>query len=195
MRRLDEASLSPVLPALLKVVLLFTLTACRNSALEITAAPLPTITPILPTSTPGPVQVTVDGAVYEPGTYTLSPGSLVDDVVHAAGGPTAAADLERINLARELYDSDHVHVPRFGEVLPTVTPYGVSADGRIDINLADAALLETLPGIGPAISQRIIEYREMNGPFETIEQLQKVNGIGPGKFEKIREQIAVGERP
>jgi competence protein ComEA len=133
--------------------------------------------------------------VHEPGTYTLPPGSLVDDAVRVAGGPTADADLERINLARELYDSDQVHVPRFGEVLSTPTPYGVSADGRIDINLADAALLETLPGIGPTIAQRIVEYREMNGYFTTVEELQAVSGIGPGKFEKIREQIAVGERP
>ncbi len=185
----------PARLALLKFFLLLTLSSCRNSALEITAAPLPSITPILPTSTPGPVQVAVDGAAYEPGTYILPPGSLVDDAVRAAGGPTADADMERINLARALHNEDHIHVPRFGEVLPTPTPYGLSPDGRIDINLADAALLETLPGIGPTIAQRIVEYREMNGFFTTVEELQAVNGIGPGKFEKIREQIAVGERP
>jgi competence protein ComEA len=103
--------------------------------------------------------------------------------------------IEEITLARELHDSDHIHVPRFGEVIPTPAPYGLSADGRIDINLADAALLETLLGIGPTIAQRTIECREMNGYFTTVEELQAVNGIGPGKFEKIREQIAVGERP
>jgi competence protein ComEA len=137
----------------------------------------------------------VDGAVYEPGTYTLPPGSLVNDAVRAAGGPTADADLERINLARTLHNGQRVHVPRVGEVLPTATPYGLSADGRIDINLADAALLETLPGIGPAIAQRIIEHREMNGPFETIEAIQDVSGIGPAKFEGIRDLITVSEAP
>lgn len=86
-------------------------------------------------------------------------------------------------------------MPRIGEVIPTVTPYGLSVDGKIDINLADAALLETLPGVGPAIAQRIVEYREMNGPFEVIEEIQEVQGIGPAKHEEIRDLITVGELP
>jgi competence protein ComEA len=69
----------------------------------------------------------------------------------------------------------------------------VSADGKIDINLADAALLETLPGVGPTIAQRIVEYREMNDPFATAEELPEINGIGPGKFEGIRDLITAGE--
>jgi competence protein ComEA len=180
---------------LLKFYLLLALPGCRGSALEITAAPLPTITPTLPTTTPGPMQVTVDGAVNEPGIYLLPPGSLVNDAVRAAGGPTGGADLERINLARLLSDGDHVHVPRIGDVLPTATPYGLSRDGRIDINLAGSVLLETLPGIGPAIAQRIIEYREMNGPFEAIEEIQDVPGIGEGKFQEIEDLITVGGDP
>jgi competence protein ComEA len=178
-----------------KIGLLLTLVACRSAALVITAAPLPTVTPTAPTSTPGPIRVSVDGAVHRPGSYTLLPGSRIDDAVRAAGDPTTDADLQRINLARELRDGDHVHVPCFGEVLPTPTPYGLSVDGRIDINLADAALLETLPGVGPTIAQRIIEYREMNGPFVSIEGIQEVKGIGPLTFEKIRDQIIVSERP
>jgi competence protein ComEA len=137
----------------------------------------------------------VDGAVNTPGSYTLPPRSLANDAVQAAGGPAVDADLERINLARELHSGDHVHVPRFGEVLPTPTPYGLSADGKIDINLAHAALLETLPGIGPTIAQRIIEYREMNGPFVTVEEIQEVSGIGPAKFEGIRDSITVSVSP
>jgi len=171
------------------------LAACRSSALVITAAPLPTLTPVLPTDTPGPVTVSVDGAVNQPGQYTLPPRSRVNDAVHAAGGPIADADLERINLALILHDGEHIHVASVGEAIPTPTRYGISADGRIDINLADAALLETLPGIGPTIAQRIMEYREMNGQFETIEAIQKVQGIGPGKFETIRDLISVGEGP
>jgi competence protein ComEA len=176
-------------------VLLLVLTACRSPDLVITAAPLPTFTPASPTVTPGPMQITIDGAVNRPGSYTLPPDSLVDDALRAAGGPTADADLERINLARELRDGDQIHVPHFGEVLPTPTPYGLSVDGRIDINLADAALLETLPGIGPALAQRIIEYREMNGPFETIERLLDVQGIGPAKFDGIKDLVAVSVSP
>ena len=171
------------------------LTACRSSALVITAAPLPTPSPILPTATPGPVMVSVDGAVNRPGQYTLPPRSRVNDVVQAAGGPTVDADLERINLALILYDGERVHVPSLGEVIPTFTPYGVMTDGRIDINRAGVPLLETLPGIGPTIALRIVEYREMNGPFGTIEDVQKVSGIGPAKLEGIRGLISVGEGP
>jgi competence protein ComEA len=178
-----------------RLLLLLFLTACRSDALVITAAPLPTITPTLPTPTPEPVTVSVQGAVQRPGSYTLPPGSLVDDAVRLAGGPAAEADLARINLARELKDEDLVYVPRVGEILPTATPYGLSADGKIDINLADVALLETLPGIGPALAQRIVEYREMNGPFEMIEQLQEVEGIGPAILERIRDLITLVQFP
>jgi competence protein ComEA len=151
------------------------------------------MTPTRPTATAGPAEVSVDGAVNEPGSYTLPPGSLVDDAVRAAGGPVPDADLERINLAAALHDGDNVHVPRVGEVLPKATPYGLRTDGKIDINLADAALLETLPGIGPAIAGRIINYREMNGPFKMTEQLLNVQGIGPAKFDGIEDLVAVGD--
>lgn len=167
------------------------LSACRSSALVITAAPLPTLTPSRPSATPGPVTISVDGAVNQPGRYTLPPRSRVNDAVRAAGGLTADADLERINLALIVRDGDHIHVASLGEVIPAPTAYGKSADGRIDINLADLVLLETLPGIGPTIAQRIVEYREMNGLFQTIEGIQKVPGIGPGKFEGIEDLIIV----
>jgi competence protein ComEA len=171
------------------------LTACRSSALVITAAPLPTLTPILPTVTPTPVTVSVDGAVNQPGQYTLPPRSRVNDAVRAAGGPAVDADLERINLALILRDGERVHVPSLGEIIPTPTPYGVTADGRIDINRAGAALLEKLPGIGPTIAQRIVTYREMNGPYGTIEEIQDVQGIGPAKFGGISGLISVDESP
>ncbi len=179
----------------LVVAVLLTLTACHSPDLVITAAPLPTITPTAPTPTPSPLRINVDGAVGTPGDYVLPPGSLVDDAVRAAGGPTDEADLEQINLAQELYDGQRVHVPRPGETLPTSTPHGLSSDGRIDLNLADAALLQTLPKIGPKTAQSIIEYREVQGPFETIEQILEVKGIGPATFEGIKDLIVVGEVP
>jgi competence protein ComEA len=181
--------------SLLTVLLFCALSACRSSALEITAAPLPTAIPNFSTALPGPVEVLVDGAVLRPGSYVLPPGSLVDDAVRVAGGPTSDADLERINLAAALHDGDYVHVPGYGEVIPTPTRYGLSDDGQVDINLADEALLETLPGIGPAIAGRIVEYRELNGPFATIEELQEVNGIGPATFERLKSLITVSAHP
>jgi competence protein ComEA len=175
------------------LLLLIALCACRNPSLAITAAPLPTLTLVAPSPAPLPVQVSVDGAVKAPGTYTLPPGSRVDDAVHAAGGPSSVADLERINLAQALQSGHRIHVPRYGEVLPTPTPCGLSTDGRIDINLADAALLESLPGIGEALAQRIITYRETQGPFGSVEELLAVRGIGPVILEEIRERIAAGQ--
>jgi competence protein ComEA len=177
------------------VLFLLTLTACHSTALVITVAPLPTLTPTAPTPTPGPIHVSVDGAVQHPGNYTLPPGSLADDALRAADGPGADADLAQVNLAQTLRDGGQVHVPHFGEVLPTPTPYGLSADGRVDINLAGDAVLETLPKIGPVTAQRIIEYRETQGPFETIEQIQEVKGIGPATFEGIKDQIVVSKSP
>ncbi len=179
----------------LVIAALLTLTACHSPNLVITAAPLPTITPTAPTPTPGPLHVSVDGQVRNSGDYKLPPGSLVDDAVRAAGGPTDEASLEQINLAQELYDGQRVHVPRPGETLPTPTPYGLSSDGRIDLNLADAELLQTLPKIGPKTAQSIIEYREIQGPFDTVEQIQEVKGIGPATFEGIEDLIVVGEAP
>jgi competence protein ComEA len=179
----------PVRLVILKLTLLLVLTACRSTALKITAAPLPSFMPALPSPTPGAVVITVDGAVNASGSYTLPPGSRVDDAVRAAGGPASDADLERINLARILNTDDHIYV------LPTPTPYGLSVGGKIDINLADAALLQTLPGVGPAIAQRIVEYREMNGPFETIEKIQEVQGVGPVTFENIGSLITIGGEP
>ena len=181
--------------ALVATVLILTITACHSPSLVITAAPLPSITPTGPTPPPGPLHVSIDGAVQQPGDYVLPPGSLLDDALRAAGGPRDEADLAQINLAQDLQDGQRVHVPRSGEVLPTPTPYGLSVNGRIDVNLADSALLQTLPKVGPTTAGRIIEYRETQGPFETVEQIQEVKGIGPATFEGIKDLIAVDEAP
>ncbi|HEC21611.1 MAG TPA: hypothetical protein ENI95_01700 [Chloroflexi bacterium] len=151
------------------------------------------IEPPPPTSTPGPIQVYVSGAVAHPDVYTLPSGAIVRDAVAAAGGANADADLDVLNLARPLSDGDHVYVPRVGEA-PTPAPAGepgAVASGPININTASEAELETLPGIGPVLAQRIVEYREANGPFATIEDIQKVAGIGPATFEDIRDLITV----
>lgn len=156
------------------------------------AAPI-IIEPSMPTPSPGPIQVYVSGAVVKSDVYALPHNALLQDAVEAAGGPTAEADLERINLAQHLRDGEHVYVPRIGEA-PTPMPQtgtGGIATGPVNINTASQAELETLPGIGPVIAQRIIEYRETNGPFATIEAIQNVPGIGAATFEQIKDLITV----
>jgi competence protein ComEA len=129
--------------------------------------------------------------VLEPDVYTLSPGSIVKDALLAAGGATNEADLDRINLALSVSDGQHVYVPYQGEASPPVPPpvRQSTTEIHININTADQATLESLPGIGPAIAQRIIEYRQSQGRFQRIEDLMEVSGIGPATFDKVRELI------
>lgn len=151
------------------------------------------IEPPQPTATPGPIRVHVDGAVAVPGVYSLSPDAIVQDALNAAGGPTADADLSQTNLALSLSDEERLYIPRIGE-LPTAAPPstgGSTVGGLVNINTATAAELETLPGIGPVLAQRIVDYREANGPFPSVEAIQNVAGIGPAIFDQIKDLITV----
>ncbi len=165
--------------------------------------PLPTATPA-PTPTPRPLRVDVTGAVRSPGVYTLPADSIVADAIAAAGGGTEDAALDLINKAVPLQDGMQVFVPRRGEVSnppllinpagPTVEPLGASnatsppgPGKRVNINTATAKELESLPGVGPAMAQRIIEGR----PYNKIEDLLRVKGIGPATFEKLRDYVTV----
>lgn len=161
-------------------------------------APQPTATPA-PTATPGPIRVYVSGAVMAPDVFTLPPGAIVRDALEAAGGPAPDADLERVNLAHTLADGEHLRVPAAGDE-PTPVPTAAAAPesggsepaalaGPLNLNTASPAELEMLPGIGPALAQRIVEYREANGPFTAVEQIQNVSGIGPAKFAGMRDLI------
>jgi competence protein ComEA len=105
---------------------------------------------------------------------------LVGDAVEAAGGFTSAADCGSVNLAGTLRDGEQVHIYKLGE-----------APQRININTAEAWLLEALPGIGEALAQKIIDYRTVNGPFQQIEDLMNVDGIGLSVFDKVKDKIAV----
>lgn len=163
----------------------------------VVSTPLPTPTPTsIPT--PAPIRIHVSGAVHQPAVYELPPGSIVQDAINIAGGPASDADLDHINLALELQDQQQVYVPRQGETNPPPPvsggePGGGGAVGTlININTATAAELERLPRIGPVTAQRIVEYREANGPFETIEDIQNVAGIGPATFEGLKDLITVG---
>ena len=142
------------------------------------------------------IQVYVAGAVVQPGVYYLHDGDRAIDALEAAGGPTADADLESVNLALRLRDEDQVLVPRFDESADT--PVGVlgaaqaPAGERIDVNSAPAALLETLPGIGPTRAGRIVESRETTGPFVRPEELVERGLIPQSVFEQVRDLITVG---
>jgi competence protein ComEA len=158
------------------------------------STPVPTAT-AAPTATPRPIRVYVSGAVREPAVVELPPGCILEEAIAAAGGARAEADLERINLALELQDQQHVYVPAQGEVGPPPVISGGSEGGGagslVNLNTADAAALETLPRVGPATAERIIAHREANGPFEAIEELQDVPGIGPATFEGLKDLITV----
>lgn len=135
--------------------------------------------------------VHVVGAVEKPGVYTLEEGKRIDDAVKLAV-PTGKADLSLINLASPLQDGKQIYVPIKGEKRDTVrNSTSQSSDGRININTAGAAELDKLPGIGPALAQRIIEYRESKGSFGKIEDITKVSGIGTAMFEKMKSRISV----
>ena len=144
---------------------------------------------------PAPLLVHVDGAVAVPGVYELPAGSRANDAVLAAGGLCEDADTTSLNLAAELQDGEKVHVPSEGEEpAGSVTLAGGSepADsGLININTADVATLDELPGVGESTARAIVEDREAHGPFTAPEDLMRVSGIGEKKFAKLEAMICV----
>ncbi|ACX52580.1 competence protein ComEA helix-hairpin-helix repeat protein [Ammonifex degensii KC4] len=143
----------------------------------------------------GTVWVHVAGEVSHPGVYELPAGSRVKDALEKAGLlPTA--DPHALNLAQVLVDGQKIVVPpklaegKEGEVNnPFATRVSASSGGKINLNTADEAALQTLPGIGPTLARRIVEYRAKNGPFTSVEDLAKVPGIGPRRLEQLREYV------
>jgi competence protein ComEA len=154
------------------------------------------------------IRVHVAGEVLRPGVYQLPGTARVVDAVDAAGGPTAHADVDVINLAAALFDAAQIFVPRRGSVvvrapiprpLPGVnappTPHASAPEGpsstKININTASMSDLDTLSGVGPSTAKAIIDYRTKNGPFGSVEDLLNVRGIGPAKLDAMREQVTV----
>ncbi len=152
---------------------------------------------LIPPPTPAPLTAHVAGAVQNSGLYTLPRGSRVNDAVQAAGGLTADAAVERINLAAPLKDGQQVLVPSKLETTAQTgspsasSPTGAEANALININSALPEELDQLPGIGPAKAKEIIAYHDTNGPFLSIEDIQLVPGIGPALFEQIKDRITV----
>ncbi|HWQ15869.1 MAG TPA: ComEA family DNA-binding protein [Roseiflexaceae bacterium] len=145
----------------------------------------------------GELVVYVSGAVQAPDVYRLPEGARVKDLVLAAGGLATDADIERVNLAAPLADGQHVSVPRLGAVgaeaagAEGVGAGDAGADELVNINTAGPAELDALPGIGPALAERIIAHREANGPFQAVEDLRAVKGIGASLFARIAPLVTV----
>ncbi|VXB29471.1 ComEA family DNA-binding protein [Frigoribacterium sp. 9N] len=134
------------------------------------------------------VFVHVHGRVAAPGLYELPHGARVVDVVAAAGGFTDEADQAAVNLARVLVDGEQLRVPAVGE---TADDGVAGGGGTVDLNLADDAALQTLPGVGPATAAAILSWRDENGRFRSVDDLLGVPGIGPKTLETLRDRVRV----
>ncbi len=148
------------------------------------------------------VVVHVVGEVGAPGVVRVPEGSRVVDVIRAAGGALPSADLERINLARSVSDGEQVHVPAPGEqILPGANGTGAvagapaaSAGGGgavVNLNSADLAQLDTLPGVGPVLAQRILDWRAQHGRFTSVDELGEVSGIGDKLLAQLTPRVSV----
>jgi competence protein ComEA len=150
-----------------------------------------------PTSTaPAALVVHVAGSVVAPGVHELTAGARVVDAIEAAGGLTNEADEARVNLAAPLVDGARVYVPATGEEPPPIAvgdpgPASEVAAGPVNLNTADAAALEALPGVGPATAAAILEHRTKVGAFTSVDQLLDVPGIGDAKLEALRDLVVV----
>ncbi len=160
-----------------------------------------------------PVVVSVVGLVQQPGLVTMTPGARVADALTAAGGPLTGADTVGLNMARHLNDGEQVVVglsaapgapPALGSSIsgggpPGAAPPGGPAapgaveepGGPLDLNTATAAQLEALPGIGPVTAAAIVAWRDRNGAFASVDQLGEVDGIGPARLQRLRDQVRV----
>jgi competence protein ComEA len=140
---------------------------------------------LLPTATPSMLTIYVNGAVATPGVFTLPEGSRIEAAVTAAGGFLPSAEEANINLATLLTDGQQINVPGI------VDTSHVNV-GRVNINTATVTELNGLPGIGPTTAQAIVDFRQQNGPFQTIQDILKVPGIGPATFDNIKNFINIG---
>jgi competence protein ComEA len=151
--------------------------------------------PALP-SAPSSITVHVVGEVRHPGVYALPGGARAIDAVNAAGGLLGDAEQSAVNLARVVADGEQIAVPRQGEAAGGVGGAGAAAGapgspggGKVDINTATAEQLDALPGVGPATATKIIADRSANGPFRNVDDLMRVPGIGPSKFDALKDLI------
>lgn len=156
--------------------------------------------PLQPRRVRDTIVVYVAGAVHRPGLYRLSPGARADEAVKRAGGFTSAADPAGVNLAQRLDDGEEVDVPERGAPLRRRARSGThrrsrshrhSDVGAVELNNADARRLGRVPGIGGAIAERIVEVREREGPFASLDELLDVAGMNAGRLERARSHLVI----
>ena len=152
------------------------------------SAPVPEPVPVTSAITSAPVEgylvVAVSGKVHQPGLVKLAPGARVADALAAAGGPLPDADLSTLNLARKVTD---------GELIVVGQPSNeVGQVGKVNLNTATLAQLDSLPGVGPVLAQRIIDYRAKSGGFRDVTDLRRVDGIGEETFAKLKDLVVIG---
>lgn len=149
--------------------------------------------------------VHIVGEVQNPGVFTLPYGSRVNQVLQMAGGGTIYADLSRINLAAVVQDAMQIRIPAFGDDTEDLFVYdqasppanalqpGITAAGLVNINTASLTELQTLPRIGPAMAQRIIDFREAHGNFTSVDELINIANIGDATLAGLRDLVTIGE--
>ena len=181
-RLLSQALTAAAILAAVAGAIVFMISRSPSSGIEVSLQPAASRSPVA-------LQVYVTGAVKDPRVYTLEDGDRLGQLVEAAGGATDDADLEAINLAALLRDEDHWHIPRIGEAPKVTTAGAANPLGKIDVNSATALQLEELPKIGEAKARSIIRYREINGPFASVDELLAVEDIGPATLDAIRDLV------
>jgi competence protein ComEA len=150
--------------------------------------PAPLLVETADTPSQETITVHVSGQVVAPGLVVVADGSRLADAIAAAGGTTRDADLERVNLATPIQDGQQVVIPGIGEDAAGVA---TATDGMVHINSATVSDMEQLPGVGPVLAERIVAFREENGPFTTVEDLLDVSGIGEAKLDALRDAVAL----
>ena len=184
----QERALLILLGGILLVGATFIFLNHSTSAAALPAVKIPEMPSVAPV-----VVIDVAGKVSKPGVYKLPTGSRAVDAITAAGGAKKGVDLSDINLAHVLSDGEQIVVgaPKVITSNGKSKKSKVILSGALNINTANAAQLDALPGIGPVMAQRIITYRQKNGNFKTIEELRKVPGMGASKFALLQNQIKV----
>ena len=149
----------------------------------------PSVEPVAPSpltasSNPDVFVVAVAGRVVHPGLVKLPSGARVADALDAAGGPLPGTDLSTLNLARKVVDGELITVG-------VSAPSGSSGGGLVNLNTATIEQLQTLPGVGPVLAERIIEYREGHGGFASVADLRQVTGIGDARYDELKSRVTV----